>query len=288
MGDDKGYYRPIYTAIWDDEDFRTFDTNTKLVFFNLRVNRFGNFPCIYVCYLDTVASQTGLPLKAVKRAIDTLCDRQWIAYQYPIVWVIKALKNDPNWSPNNQKQVKGVVDIIKSLPKSEIVAKFISYYELDIGYRYPIDSPSIPYGIGYGSTETETETDKETEKREEKRGEGTGKAPSLSPLAMLWNEVCLNLPKVKESTPGRLKKESTRFKVRPFEQWREVFEKLEKSSFCKGINDREWKATFDWIIDNDENSVKVLEGKYDDKPKSQSPDQKAEEKKKFLERIKQA
>ena len=32
--------------------------------------------------------------------------------------------------------------------------------------------------------------------------------------------------------------------------------------FLEGQNDRGWVATFDWIIANDNNAVKVLEGNY--------------------------
>ena len=41
----------------------------------------------------------------------------------------------------------------------------------------------------------------------------------------------------------------------------EVFDNVSESSFLNGINDKNWKANFDWII-NIENFVKILEGKY--------------------------
>jgi hypothetical protein len=41
----------------------------------------------------------------------------------------------------------------------------------------------------------------------------------------------------------------------------------EASSFLKGSNDRNWTATFDWLI-KDANMPKVLEGNYDDKAKA--------------------
>ena len=44
-----------------------------------------------------------------------------------------------------------------------------------------------------------------------------------------------------------------------------LFEKAEASDFLKGAN-REWKANFDWLI-NETNMVKVLEGNYDNRKK---------------------
>lgn len=47
--------------------------------------------------------------------------------------------------------------------------------------------------------------------------------------------------------------------------WRGVIDKLAASDFCNGKNDRGWVASFDWLIENDNNYVKVLEGRYDNR-----------------------
>lgn len=84
-------------------------------------------------------------------------------------------------------------------------------------------------------------------------------------LAYLWNSICTNLPKVIEYSTKRENKEKVRLKEREIDSWKEVFTKLNNSSWCKGDNDRGWKATYDWIILESDNSIKTLEGKYDDK-----------------------
>ena len=82
-------------------------------------------------------------------------------------------------------------------------------------------------------------------------------------LAFLWNALCVNLPKVISLSDKRKKQERLRLTERPFEKWNEVFTKINNSEFCKGNNNTGWKATYDWIISNTDNSIKVLEGKYD-------------------------
>ena len=47
------------------------------------------------------------------------------------------------------------------------------------------------------------------------------------------------------------------------EDFKTLFEKAEASRFLKGANDRNWSATFDWLI-TDTNMAKVLDGNYDD------------------------
>ena len=82
-------------------------------------------------------------------------------------------------------------------------------------------------------------------------------------LAFLWNALCIDLPKVISLSAKRKKQEKLRLSERPIEKWKEVFLKLNDLKFCKGENDRGWRATYDWIISNTDNSLKVLEGKYD-------------------------
>jgi hypothetical protein len=44
-----------------------------------------------------------------------------------------------------------------------------------------------------------------------------------------------------------------------------IINKINQSDFLNGINDRKWKADFDWLFSNDTNIWKVIEGKYDNK-----------------------
>jgi hypothetical protein len=51
-------------------------------------------------------------------------------------------------------------------------------------------------------------------------------------------------------------------KERSLQEWQEIFRIMIATPFLCGSNDRDWKADFDWIIANDGNAGKVLEGKY--------------------------
>lgn len=44
-----------------------------------------------------------------------------------------------------------------------------------------------------------------------------------------------------------------------------AIKKISESDFLTGKNSRNWKISFDWLIANDTNIVKVLEDKYSDK-----------------------
>jgi hypothetical protein len=83
-------------------------------------------------------------------------------------------------------------------------------------------------------------------------------------LLTLWNDILSKrLPRAREITISRQRKCLSRLEERSIKEWKEVFEKIGQTPFLLGTNKVGWRATFDWIIDNDHNAVKVLEGKYD-------------------------
>jgi hypothetical protein len=84
-------------------------------------------------------------------------------------------------------------------------------------------------------------------------------------LKEAWNKAAESskLPKVVELSGFRRDKCRARLAERPLNEWENIFSLMAKSPFLNGKNDRQWRASFDWITANDNNGVKVLEGKYD-------------------------
>ena len=78
----------------------------------------------------------------------------------------------------------------------------------------------------------------------------------------LYNRLCPSLSKVKSLSNARKKAIKARLNSYNIDAFEELFKKAEKSDFLKGKNDRNWTATFDWLI-KDSNMAKVLDGNYD-------------------------
>ena len=70
----------------------------------------------------------------------------------------------------------------------------------------------------------------------------------------------------------RKKAIKARLNTYSIDDFKRLFEKAEASSFLKGKSDRDWMASFDWLI-KDANMAKVLDGNYDDKPHKAAPKQ---------------
>ena len=85
---------------------------------------------------------------------------------------------------------------------------------------------------------------------------------NLVPIADAWNS--LNLSKIKSIKDNRLKMLNARINEYGIEAVIEAIKSIDKSSFLKGQNNRNWIITFNWLI-KPNNFTKVLEGNYLDK-----------------------
>ena len=110
------------------------------------------------------------------------------------------------------------------------------------------------------------------EKTEEKPK--TDRLPAKE-IKEMWNTTCTSFPKLFTISENRKNKMRLRIsemggidKALPL--LKQIFEKMQESNFLKGDNKRGWKASFDWLFENDKNWVKVFEGNYDNKPNQQT------------------
>ncbi len=107
---------------------------------------------------------------------------------------------------------------------------------------------------------TEEEIEREEDKEVNKDNKNT-----CQQIVDLYHSICISFPSVRSLSDSRKKAIKARMRNYSLDDFRTVFENAESSSFLKGSNDRNWTATFDWLI-KDANMAKVLEGNYEDKP----------------------
>lgn len=109
------------------------------------------------------------------------------------------------------------------------------------------------------------EEDKEKDIDKNKNKESNEKA-TCKQVVDLYTQICISFPSVRSLTEARKKAIKARLNTYTLDDFKKLFEMAEASAFLKGSNDRNWTATFDWLI-KDTNMAKVLEGNYTDKPK---------------------
>lgn len=114
----------------------------------------------------------------------------------------------------------------------------------------------------WGTTVMRTQCERNAIRGDKIRGDKIKGEHSIA-VAEAWNES--SLPKVRELSKVRKAKLDERLKSKHFQDnYKEAITKLSNSSFAKGNGKTGWRVSLDWFIDNDNNYIKALEGKYDD------------------------
>lgn len=90
-------------------------------------------------------------------------------------------------------------------------------------------------------------------------------------IASLFNSVCVSLPAIKTLSEKRKEKIRCRWKEKAdLKFWEEIFKKIESSDFLTGRSGAWHNCGFDWVITNNTNYLKVLEGNYENKQKQEA------------------
>lgn len=120
-----------------------------------------------------------------------------------------------------------------------------------------------------------SEEDKERE--EEKEGDKDKKekvkeksVTDYQQIIDLFNDTCVSFPKVRSLSDARKKAIKARLKTYSADDLKRAFEMAEASDFLKGKNNRDWQATYDWIM-CDRNMAKILDGNYNNRPEKIPP-----------------
>ena len=88
-------------------------------------------------------------------------------------------------------------------------------------------------------------------------------------ITRLYNQICTGHPACAKLSESRKKAIRARFASGyTVADFKTLFQKTKDSSFLNGGNDRNWIASFDWLI-KDSNMAKVLEGNYDNRTSKQ-------------------
>lgn len=118
--------------------------------------------------------------------------------------------------------------------------------------------------------ESQTPAEKKREPKPKPGQEEKADEATCGQVVELYHSICVSFPHVRTVSEARKKAIRARLKAYKLEDFRALFEKAEASDFLKGANDRNWTATFDWLI-SDANMAKVIDGNYDNRKKGPAP-----------------
>ena len=148
----------------------------------------------------------------------------------------------------------------------EIESKYLVIEEVDRGnitYKGVFAIKNSTAGIVSDGKSTQSKVKYSKVKYSKVYKEESESAP-IKEIFDLYNNICKSLPSARKLSDSRRKHIKARWnEEQDISIFEEVFKKAESSSFLTGNNDRGWQANLDWIISNNTNFNKILEGKYD-------------------------
>jgi predicted phage replisome organizer len=244
----------ICTDIFDDEKMALIDAMPErdaitVIWFKLlclagKQNNGGVFMLNdRIAYTDEMlATIFRRPLNTVRLALNTFD-------QFGMVNIINNAYTIPNWEKH---QSLDKLEAAKEKNRLRVAAHREKQKQLAQCNDYS-NGTVMPCNDAEKEEDKELELDKDKEERID-----------YQQIVDLYHSICISYQKIRSLSDSRKKAIKARLNTYTVDDFKTVFENAEASSFLKGKNDRNWTATFDWLI-ADKNMAKVLEGNYTDR-----------------------
>lgn len=281
-----GIKRIVDVSFWTDNKVDDFSPEDKYFMLYLLTNPFSTQLGIYEISVKQAAFQLGYSVDAVKVLVERFENKYKMIWYSPETNEI-AIKNFLRHSI-----VKGgapvrdcLIKEIKKVKNKDLIAHVFAHIKGSESLNETVKRIIAEYEEKNGalsySNEKENENENENDNDNEVSYPDTSndsldesfqpnnerpeiKTVSCQQIVDLYNSVCTSFPTVRSLSEARRKAIKARLKSYTIEDFQKTFENAEASSFLKGSNDRNWSATFDWMI-KDANMAKILEGNYADK-----------------------
>lgn len=250
--------RSVNTRFWDDVYIVDLDPIEKLVFLYFLTNPLTNLAGIYEISIRRIAFDTGIDKDMISKIIERFTKDNKIYYAEGHI-AIPNFQNHQKYNPSMETNVKKLYESLS--PK---LLEFVKKMQEQHG----------GYSVGADCGQVEVEEEGKVEGKVE--GEGKEKKEIFLVLDS-WNIFAgeLGLTKIIKLSDTRISGIKQRMKEKEF-QLEKIYERIQRSPFLLGNNDRGWKVDFDFIFCSKTKYLKILEGKYDgtnSKDSGASPEQ---------------
>ena len=195
---------------------------------------------------EMMATEFNRPVSTIRLALQTF-------ERFGMIEIVNDIIKISNWE--NYQNVDGMDKLREQTRKR--VAKYREKQRLLLEDKVKKDC-NVTCNVTVtesNAIERDIERDIEQDKEKEKKN-------NYLKIIDMYNKTCVSLPRAKCLSDARRKAIKARLNTYTIDDLKRAFEKAEASSFLKGANDRNWRATFDWLL-KDSNIAKVLDGNYD-------------------------
>lgn len=276
-------YRPVHISFWQDDFVIELTKEQRYFYLYLMTNSKTKQSGVYEIPKNLVCFETGCSMEEVDQLLDFFAKKNKIIYDESTKEIL--IVNWIKYNPCNSRNISNcVISEIKNLKSSKLKKNFLIFFEnfnKGIGREKnketkqyeDIDFTSITLSplqapIKGVKAKTKTESKEETESSTESQSK-----EELESVKEIWNSFARQnkLSEIKVINGDRLTKLRRRLKNPLFKIF-DILEMVKISDFLLGKKTN-WKISFDFIIENETNYLKILEGNYKNgaSEKSQPP-----------------
>lgn len=206
-----------------------------------------------------------------------VCNRsnwtEWFAAPNQVLSVLTGLSRSGILKARNELKQRGLIDFQEKATKA-------TKYKVTMANSKQVSTQiSVQIGTQIG-VQDGTQISDTLYKHKQNEKSSTDVLPEktdafsdqITTIRELYNSVCGSYPRLVKMSEAR--KKAIRARLRAgytVEDFQKLFEMAEASDFLKGKNNRNWSATFDWLV-ADSNMAKVLDGNYTDRKSAKECD----------------
>ena len=239
-------YTPIYESFWTDAKVvENFTPEDKLFMFYCLTNPHKNIIGCYEISKKQMAYEIGYNEDTISKLLERMENtHKVIKYNNSTreLYIINFYKY--NWT-KSEKLDKPILKEIEKIKCAEFKNTLIELYN----NRESVEEP-------YKQTMQTAEVVVDIE------------TIDYNLYIEFYNSTCTELPKLIKLTETRKKKLKARLNDYGEQELKDMFLKASKSDLLNGKNSSNWKASFDWLLEP-RNTIKVIEGNYDNKKQKQ-------------------
>ena len=266
-------YRPIHISYWQDKFILKLTPEQKYFYLYLMTNSKTKQSGVYELTKNIISFETGYNIETIDRLLKHFTDSKKILYSESTEEII--ILNWVKYNPINNKNIMAcVISDLLAVKNTEFIRTFLKIvkeknfgkghettkagkvekdYTIELFNR--LSEPTYKGLLRGFKAPTKQQTESQSQSQ-------TQSQIDTSEILSSWNSFATknNLSILKSISASR----KSKIKTRMSEGFNlsEIMVAISEQGFLIGDNNKNWKVSFDWLIENDSNFLKVVERKY--------------------------
>jgi hypothetical protein len=254
-------YRKVDVRIWNDERFRALSPHGQLVFLFLMTHPNMTVVGGMRASIAGLAEELRFSYEDFREAFQEVSAQGMVRREegVPLIWLPNFLKYNKPESPNVVKSWPAAFDLLPECAMKAQIYEALRVFAKGLTKAFKeAFAKAFPEAFAKSMPNQEQEQEQEQDLKDIE-----SPSPRVDDFLTVWNRERGPLAEVTDFSASRRAMVQRRIaEGLTLERFTEAVRRCANTPFLVGCNERGWKAKFDFLVQNDRNIAKVLEGDY--------------------------